>query len=452
MTDVPFLAMMIASSLLLIRGLDLGRDGEIAAGLIVAVLSIFVRQVGLMVLLGFLVAYPLRRGFDRRWVLLAVAPTVAAIILLSLYEPYLERIGQLPGLYRAKSDGVRRVLMHIAHLRLGGLRPVLRASVLVPMYLGQWLLPFTLMVMPEALRSLTPRWRRLGLVGIAGATAGVTLCLTLVGWLMPMTGNVLRDFGMGIATLPGGAPRAPRSVWIAVTALSAMGAAQAALILALLARWLWLRRPPEVRPWHLAFLLVVGILNFGPVAFSYSLFFDRYILVFLPLILGLLVASGAGRWKAPDPRCIGASAVVLAAYLGFGVAATHDYLGWNRMRWAAAAELQGGLGLSPGEVDGGFEYNNLHHSRARLRAGWIHQPGDPGIVDGSALRARVAFRPLPGHEVVGHLDCPHWLPWGVSRLYLLDTRGRPGRRPTSLNRTTPSRGGVDWPLRRLTEQ
>ena len=189
--------------------------------------------------------------------------------------------------------------MDIAHLRLGGLRPALRASVLLPMYLGQWLLPFTLMVMPEALRSLTPRWRRLGLVGIAGFTAGVTLCLTLVGWLMPMTDNVLRDFGMGIATLPGGAPRAPRSVWIAVTALSAMGAAQAALILALLARGLWLQRPPEVRPWHIAFLLVVGILNFGPVAFSYALLFDRYILVFLPLILGLLVASGAGRWNAP---------------------------------------------------------------------------------------------------------------------------------------------------------
>ena len=211
MTDVPFLAMMIVSSLLLIRGLDLGRDGEVVAGLIVAVLSIFVRQIGLMVLLGFLVAYPLRRGFDRRWVFLAVAPTVAAIILLSLYEPYLERIGQLPGLYRAKSDDFRMVLMDIAHLRLGGLRPALRASVLLPMYLGQWLLPFTLMVMPEALWSLTPRWRRLGLVGIAGFTAGVTLCLTLVGWLMPMTDNVLRDFGMGIATLPGGTrePRGP---------------------------------------------------------------------------------------------------------------------------------------------------------------------------------------------------------------------------------------------------
>ena len=58
-------------------------------------------------------------------------------------------------------------------------------------------------------------------------------------------------------------------------------------------------------------------------------------------------------------------------------------------------------------------------SRASGRGGSTSR-GIPGVVDGSALRARVAFLPLPGHEVVGHLDCPHWLPWGVSRLYLLD--------------------------------
>ena len=79
-----------------------------------------------------------------------------------------------------------------------------------------------------------------------------------------------------------------------MTALSVLGAAQAVLILGVLARGLWRRSPtavpPEVRPWQVVFLLVVGILNFGPMAFSYSLLFDRYLLTFMPLILGLLVA------------------------------------------------------------------------------------------------------------------------------------------------------------------
>jgi hypothetical protein len=198
------------------------------------------------------------------------------------------------------------------------------------------------------------------------------------------------------------------------------------LILGVLARGLWRRSPtavpPEVRPWQVVFLLVVGILNFGPMAFSYTRVFDRYLLTFLPLILGLLVALGAGRWGAPSPGCIGASALVLAAYLGFGVAATHDYLGWNHVRWTAAADLQRRLGLRPEEIDGGFEYNNLQNSRKRIRAVWVHRPGETGIVYGSALRARVAFQPLPDHDVVANLACPHWLPWGISRLYLLNRR------------------------------
>jgi hypothetical protein len=113
LTDVPFLALMIASLLLLMRGLDLDRDGEIVAGLMIAVLAMFVRQFGLMVVIGFLVAYTLHRGFDRRWVLLALAPTVVAVSLLFLYELYLKRIGQLPGLYHVKSDAVRMVLIDI---------------------------------------------------------------------------------------------------------------------------------------------------------------------------------------------------------------------------------------------------------------------------------------------------------------------------------------------------
>jgi hypothetical protein len=294
------------------------------------------------------------------------------------------------------------------------------------MYLGQWCLPFTLLATPAALGRLAPRWRRFGVLEIAGITAGVSWLLTRVGWLMPMTDNLVYDFGMGIRTLPGALPRAPRAVWIVVTALSVLGAAQAVLILGVLTRGFFHRSstavPPEVRPWQAVFLLIVGILSFGPMAFSYSVLFDRYLLTFLPLILGLLVALGAGRWRDPGPWCIGAAAVLMAAYLGFGVAATHDYLGWNRVRWAAAADLQRRLGVRPEEVDGGFEYNNYHHSRERLRAGWIHRPGEAGVVDGSALRGRLAWQPLPDLDVLDHRECLHWLPWGIPRLYLLDWR------------------------------
>jgi hypothetical protein len=235
-----------------------------------------------------------------------------------------------------------------------------------------------------------------------------------------MTGNVVQEFGMGVPTLTGGSgAQVPRFVPIAVTALSALGAALAVLTLVTPARQWWLGHLSEVRPWHLVLLSGVGILNFGPAAFSYYIFFDRYLLIFLPLLLGSIVAAGAGRWKAFGPSCTVISVVVLAAYLAFGVAATHDYLEWNRVRWVAAADLERRLNLAPSEVDGGWEYNCLYECRERVQTGRLHQPGATGLVDGSDRQARLAFRPLPRHEIVSHRDCAHWLPWGESRIYLL---------------------------------
>ena len=215
---------------------------------------------------------------------------------------------------------------------------------------------------------MTPIRRRLAWFWIAGFTIGGTLALAAIGWLMPMTLNVLRDFGMGIRSLSGGLPRAPHFVWVAVTALAALGAALAVLIIAVRSRDLWFGQVADSAPnacwWHVVFLLVVAVLDFGPMACSYAPLFDRYLLLFLPLLMAILVALGIARRVVPNPWSTGAAAFLLVALLGFGVAATHDYLEWNRVRWASTADLQGRLGLAPQEIDGGFEYNNFHNARA----------------------------------------------------------------------------------------
>lgn len=427
MTDIPFLALMIVSMLLLIRGLDFNRNGEILAGLLLAVMAMFIRQIGLMILIGFVVAYPLRRGFDRRWLLLALVPAVGAVGLLSLSEFVLKQLGQLPGSYHVKSEGVTAVLSHIMHLRLGAVRRPLQGVVLLIMYVGQWCLPLGLLVVPTVLGTLTPLVRRLAVVWIAGFTVGISSLLAFIGWLMPMTDNMLCDFGMGVRALAGDLPHAPVLVWVVVTALAALGSALVLLVTAVLSRELWLGGHatdvvPKVWRWHVAFLFVIAILDFAPMAFSYASLFDRYLLVFLPLTLGLLVALGLTRWPITSPWYTGAAMLVLTAFLGFGVAATHDYLEWNRVCWAAASELQNRLELPPAEIDGGFEYNNFHNARERLRSGWVHRLGERGLVDRSAVRARVAFEPLADHDVIAERECTQWLPLGVSRLYLLNRR------------------------------
>ena len=420
MTDVPFLALMILSIFLLIQGSDLGRDGEIVAGLILACISILIRQIGLMVLIGFLVAYPLRRGFGKRWLLLAVVPTAVAVVLLRSYESYLRLIGELPGQYTSKFDGIKLLATHFLQLRLGALRNPVRISVLLLLYTGLWSLPFSLLTTPRALQRLTLSRRRACLLLVAGVTAGSTALLTLIDWLMPMVGNEWVNIGMGIRNLPGATPGLSRPFWIGMTVLSVAGASLAVLTIALLVGQKWSNRAmtsaSQTWFWQTICLLAIGAFNLAPIAFSYSPAWDRYFLVFLPLLLGLLVALGHDRWTNPDPRAWWLAASLLAVYLGFGVAATHDYLAWNRARWTAAAQLQERWGVPKEEIDGGFEYNNLVDARESLRTRLVHRSGVYQI-DGSTRPYRLAFEPLADHETLGYVECHAWLPRAISRVY-----------------------------------
>jgi hypothetical protein len=40
----------------------------------------------------------------------------------------------------------------------------------------------------------------------------------------------------------------------------------------------------------------------------------------------------------------------------YSIAAEHDHMEWNRMRWQALRELQA-KGVKPSDIDGGIEYN-----------------------------------------------------------------------------------------------
>lgn len=421
MTDIPFLVLMIVSILLLMRGTDLGRDGELIAGLVLACLSMFIRQIGLMVLIGFLLAYPLRRGFGKRWVLLAIFPAALSMALLWLFERYLLSIGEMPGAYTQKPDSIKAFVNDLVHLRLGALKAPIWISVVVLLYVGLCALPYALWVAPTVLGRLAPARRTAARWLVAGVIVGVTTLLTLRGWLMPLVGNQLNKFGMGLITIPGAPSGPPRPFWIGITGLAVTGAALMILSLAVLTGEKWLTRGTASAhrswPWQVIFLLAVGVFNLAPIAFAYGPVWDRYFLVFVPLLLGLIAALGHGQEIVPSPLVGWLSASVMVIYLTFGVVATHDYLAWNRALWATATELHDQWGIPKDKINGGFEYNNFVDARERLRTRWVHRPGVPETMQDLPRPYRLAFEPLAAHEIVSQTECRPWLPWGLPRVY-----------------------------------
>jgi hypothetical protein len=190
---------------------------------------------------------------------------------------------------------------------------------------------------------------------------------------MPYLLNVLYDSGLGPITLdpayfgPSPNPIYPR-VWTFVTALVAIGVLLCGLLFIIgLIRRQRLRLLQEQRPLFIFAGLALLFLIPFEIIFSHLReggLFDRHVLIVsfpFYLLLGLF---SAGEEKSEESR-FGFSALLPAgiaiAVLGmFCVAAMHDYMEWNRVRW----EMGRGLlqrGIDPLSIVGGFEFNAWHN-------------------------------------------------------------------------------------------
>jgi hypothetical protein len=426
MTDIPFLALFLWSVLLIIRGMDRDRGGDawFAAGLGLALLATFIRQMGLAIFLGFLLAYPLRRGLNWGWIARAVVPTVLAGGLLKAYTWALTVTGRLPRMYYLKPNSLNDFLRELFHLRMGVMKVPLEGTLLLLMYCGLFAFPFLLLLGPGRPRDDAPgrRWVRTTLVGVVAA--GLTAVLVASSRLMPLTGLILIDLGQGIRSMPGpGISGAPRSFWLVVTFVSALGAVLLIAALAATTR-ATLARPfdPDgpIPAWHFVLVATATLLYVLPFFVMFQMILDRYFLLptalFLPLALGGVPAPG----PRPGPT---RWAVALAAggLIGaFGIAATHDYLEWNRARWAATSALVDQQGISPTQIDGGFEFNNLWPNRQLLEQG-----GGDDTIGRIDVPYKIALGPMPDHEIVRRIPCRAWLPHAVREVLVLRRNAAP---------------------------
>jgi hypothetical protein len=233
---------------------------------------------------------------------------------------------------------------------------------------------------------------------------------------MPYVLNVLYDTGLGPVTLDPTYYRTPATptyprAWLVLTA-----AAAASLAVLGVAGLVGVSRAAELRarlPRDRAALLigvsVAFVLNvLFEVVFSHLAeggLFDRHILsALLPLLPALAIALGRSPRPPSRPLRAAAAGLVVAGAI-FSIAATRDYLAWNRVRW----ELGRGLldrGVDPLEIAGGFEFNGWHNYDAfRARGGigkvyfWWHDD----------RRYLIALEPEPGYRIESRRAYYSWV-------------------------------------------
>lgn len=340
MTDVPFIAFMLGSTVLLTEGAERGNKALLTLGVCLALLAALLRQTGVLIPAAFGIGYLARGRAGTRRVLLAAGFFLLTVAAFVAYARWLTVTGRLPSGYYAQTRQMLATLQSglpaVAHRIVG--------SMLVTYtYVGLFTLPLGLLFFNPA------NWRRLAvLVAVSAALLALAQVLH-VGF----AGNILSDRGVGAFTLAHSAAFPPFTGSPASkVVLGILALAGGALLLELLVRILRSVRSsfPATFCLSLACLCFVSLLLVQQ--------FDRYALIYLPLLA--IPAFAELRALRPAKAAVAAAFSVLLLYAGFSVSAVHDYLAWNRTRWQAISYLTHDLRIPVDKLDGGFEFNGMY--------------------------------------------------------------------------------------------
>ena len=431
MTDIPFICLFILSTFLLIRGIVRDSDSTIWLGLGMALASVFIRQIGVAIFLGFVIAYPFWRGLGRRWFLQALLPSVLAFVALKAYERGLIWFERLPRAYNKSGDSTVEFLSLLAKGKLGVFKVLLPKLWEVLLFLGTYTVPFSLLCWPSRLAQLSRRGRIVELSCVAGLSVIITTALVVTGGEVLKPYNLVYDFGVGprighsTAGWPGHMPFVLNLGLVGISILGSVLAIQA------LGQVVWkvLIRPQnsaDVASRSSVVLLIATCMFYnGPMSLSFLIVYDRYLLGILPLALALIWKSThtEGR-EEPDvpfrlrPIGVAAGLFILMLYLAFASAATHDYLDWNRVRWKTDLDLAEQLTIPATDIDGGWEYNNYIANLARLYMShqereltMAPEEKESGMWGRSLDRPyRVSSQLATGYESIRKVPLSPWLP------------------------------------------
>ena len=418
MTDVPFLAACLGAVWLWVGGIKRGSAMWALAAVGLSICATLNRQLGLALPLAFAVGELVRLGVTRRVLLRAALPVACTAAALLLYQFWLANGPGTPGLYHQKEDALRLAILGLLSLR--GWRLPLERTLGDVLLLGGMLIPlFWLLPLPGLQKGSVGR----GAIAVAVAMGIVATVLGLPE--STPGGDIMEGAGLGVRTSLGHHWQSPP--WLGKVVLVA-ACLPAAVVVALVARALldvalklWPAGRPlpaavdkvanrlpslALEPGYVAICVALLALLHAPTAIAHAAYFDRYVVVLIPWVLVLWwAASASGRGVAVQPS---AGLLLLALFLAADVAATHDYLAWQRARWSAVEYLSE-RGAQPAQIRAGFEVDQY--------GPWA----EPRTSSADHLSPfyLVASSPIPGHQTLHAVPVNRWLPFTASQFMVL---------------------------------
>lgn len=404
MTEVHFLLLLMCLFLSFFRYVETSRDRYLIWATLFSILATLLRQPGLLAPLACGIALLLYTQ-DWRGRVVSLLPFLISFVTLKLYDLWIRK--DYPELFRV--GGAQDLIVNLTTRSWGETLPSVLNLGLTP---GLFLLPLIILLLPGV--TGVRKW-------VLWITAEVVLGGSILLWfylgIFPQ-GNVFYNLGLGPKTLKGYyyGPEAPRlDEWwwnVVLNYVAVVGVGGIILLL-------WRALPKGVFSFSKTdngrraikwWMLVFYCAFYTGVATLITYPFDRHTLPLIPFVAVLMVPQR--RVRAIGYGIV--AFVCLLVFTAFSIAATHDYLAWNRIRKEANEYLREVDNIPPTFIDAGFELNGWlqagpERTWSNSRSWWFVTEDDYALT----------LKPVGGYKWYRTYYFPQLLPPKRGELYIL---------------------------------
>lgn len=411
MTDVPFVTIVVITLFFFIRGFQTGSRRDLLIGLFFGIMSVLVRQVGLITLVGFSIAYPIRFRLNARSIFRSSLTLAIGIATHVLYQYWLIHTGRTPVL--SGHSNVQQLL------NFSGRGWYIRQTALsIVVYSGFFVLPLLLFLRPLKMALHGTINHPFKLIAV------FAMLFTLMAWWKglapPLMGNLVNIWGIGPLTLRDtymleiNLPKTGTGPFWATYALGFAAVVSVFLITVFILSALYKSIRSAKSTDHnidnaLTWLLVGAFASYAAVLILMSCslpMMDRYILPCVPILI-LAISKTVPADIFRSRVLLTASGMMIASFAIYSVCGTHDYMEWNRLRWIATQELMAN-NVAASQIDGGYEFNgsftyNAHYVALENKSWWWVDQADFQISSGPVE----GYRPIRKYEFTRWLSGEH---------------------------------------------
>jgi hypothetical protein len=430
MTDVHFYALYIFSIYFLLSYINNQKNKSfLVLGIVSTLASILVRQIGILTIFAFGLLLIYRNKFKLNAIIVALISLLLGIITQLSYEQYLHLVGQSSVNFGLQMYSAKALLLNNNLIQIAA--KIIISTFKMIELISIFYFPLIFLVYYKLLYNAKRKMK------IALATFGIAILYILVIKLFKINvshllGNILNYYGIDPITLHDTFIMKINMPHVYFQLIPVFYLAALFIIFGCIMFTYIMSFKIYVSFKERNYNNLFNILLFLIITISLSTFatiFDRYILALLPLVYPILMSKESNITHHLSKRESKYTKVMLSIMVFtmsiISILITHDYLSWNRVRWEALNGLVIEKGISPKNIDGGYEFNgwflydkndkyaNSFKPKPYSNKSWWYVHDDKYIL---------SIGHIQGYKIYKEYSVPVMLPISINKMYLLERK------------------------------